>query len=313
LMTVVLIFAWNLPGAQSSCDGSHSLSNSGTISDGSGEYGDDEQCTWHLHCESSGHHPQLQMDNFATELDYDYVEVLDGDSTSSSRLAKYSGSVAEAAEHSNSWTQTASGSRMTVVFHSDGSVNHGGFSASFTCTHPPGCEDTSSLSNSGTITDGSGSGDYLDSWDCTFHLHCDSGHVPQLHIDNFATEHGYDYLKVLDGGSTSSSQLASYTGTVADRVSGKLDSNSWTQIASGSRMTVTFHTDGSNVHEGFSASFTCIVVCDSGQYFSSGCHNCPSGGGYNCMHTYEFCYILPRALLYKCIYRVVVPDEGRQP
>jgi hypothetical protein len=222
-----------MPSAVVGCSGSHSLSNSGTVSDGSGDYSNEADCTWHLHCDSG--HPRLQFSSFYTESNFDYVSVYDGSSSSASRLLHYAGSNVPSA-------QAGSGSSMTVIFHTDGSGTHSGFSSSFSCGSA--CSGSHSLSNSGTVSDGSG--DYHDHDDCTWHLHCDSGH-PRLQFSSFYTEGGDDFVSVYDGSSSSASRLLHHAGSDVPSA----------QTGSGSSMTVTFVTDGSVTHSGFSSSFSC--------------------------------------------------------
>lgn len=114
------------------CPGA-TLIEPGTISDGTGQYGNNVNCAWTLECPVGM--PMLSFSEFRTEGNYDFVSVTD--LTTGQQILHVSGSTMPPA-------QTGSGSTIVVNFHSDQSVVNDGFVAEFTCenvtsaTQPPG-------------------------------------------------------------------------------------------------------------------------------------------------------------------------------
>eukprot|EP01052_Picozoa_sp_SAG31_P030041 SAG31_NODE_3046_length_4750_cov_4.985594_3_plen_353_part_00 len=136
------------PPVDNSCGGH--LTDSGTLSDGSGNYNNGEDCTWSLRCSSAAQSPILAFNTFDTEANFDFVTVFDGSGTDSPQLGRFSGSSVPS-------TQQATGAAMTVRFTTDGSDTNDGFTASFSC-------DARSVSPSAEVTcafapgDGTGPG-----------------------------------------------------------------------------------------------------------------------------------------------------------
>eukprot|EP01045_Picozoa_sp_COSAG04_P034727 COSAG04_NODE_7728_length_1077_cov_6.935583_1_plen_358_part_11 len=108
-------------------------STPGSFTDGSGSgnrYANDKDCAWKLEC-PSGQSVQLSFSSFDTESNFDFVTLYDGESASSDRLGRFSGS------ESRPGTTTSSGRYMRVRFTTDGSVTRSGWSASWACTSSP--------------------------------------------------------------------------------------------------------------------------------------------------------------------------------
>ena len=103
------------------------VSNSGTVSDGAGPYGMNQDCIWYLQCTTGS--PVLEFSAFDTEGNYDWVSVFDGGRMSAPQLLHTSGSTLPA-------VQRATGSSMTVEFQTDASVVKEGIVASFSCDAP---------------------------------------------------------------------------------------------------------------------------------------------------------------------------------
>ena len=106
---------------------SSAAASSGSLTDGSGSYGNDEDCSWVI--TASGGSISISFPSFSTESGYDYVYVYSCESSSgatscgsSSELAKLSGS---SVSSSSSWTSTSG--IMRVRFTSDGSTTRSGF------------------------------------------------------------------------------------------------------------------------------------------------------------------------------------------
>lgn len=108
------------------CNGSGgaSLSGSGDIFF-SDQYENSASCQWTLSC-SSGH-PHIHFSQFETERNFDFVNVYDGSSSGSSRLAHLSGPSADQQDF------TGSSRSMVVEFTADGSVTAGGFELHYSC------------------------------------------------------------------------------------------------------------------------------------------------------------------------------------
>ena len=86
-----------------------------------GVYNDSMTCNWTL---SSNTNLELIFFRFDTELNYDYVYVYDGGSSSSTQLGKY---------HGNSLPPklTSSSNQLFVTFRSDWSIVKAGFAAGY--------------------------------------------------------------------------------------------------------------------------------------------------------------------------------------
>jgi hypothetical protein len=98
----------------------------------------------------------------------------------------------------------------------------------------------------GTITDNSGSGNYLDNMDCQKLIQPAGAATVTLTFTQFNTESGYDFVRVYNGSTTSAQLLGQFSGT-----------NLPPSITStGSSMLVRFTTDGGVVAPGWSATYT---------------------------------------------------------
>ena len=118
---------------------------------------------------------------------------------------------------------------------------------------------------SGAQLQGSGdiffSDQYEDSASCQWTITCRTGH-PQVHFNNFNTEHNFDFVSVYDGSSTSSSRLAHLSGAMSDLAH--------TDYSGSSRaMVLQFTSDGSVQGTGFDATYSCAASSSSSS--SSAC------------------------------------------
>jgi len=104
---------------------------------------------------------------------------------------------------------------------------------------------------SGTILDPGGAGDYAISTDVTQTICSTTGECVQLSFTSFGTESCCDNLTLYDGNSTAASIIGIYAGaTIPGPIS--------TTAASNGCMTLAFHSDGSIIGAGFSATIACI-------------------------------------------------------
>ena len=112
-----------------SCGCSPSSGRSGIISDGSGNYGNNENCQWVLQARGGAGIVSLSFSYFDTESGYDYVTIYECSSSSCSsrqQVARLAGSVSASSSYRSST------GIMQVVFTSDGSVTRGGFQGEWT-------------------------------------------------------------------------------------------------------------------------------------------------------------------------------------
>lgn len=98
----------------------------------------------------------------------------------------------------------------------------------------------------GTITDNSGSHDYFDNMSCQKLIQPAGAVNITLTFNSFATESGYDFVKVYDGATTSSGLIGVYSGTALPAA----------VSSTGNSMLIVFTTDGGVVASGWSASYT---------------------------------------------------------
>jgi len=104
------------------------MRGSGTVSfQPDGNYEDNETCDWKIMCDSGS--ATLTLTEFQTEQDWDFVDIYDGDTSSSQSLAHLSGSMVDQGQT----TFTSSSGHMLVEFTSDESVTNGGFTATYGC------------------------------------------------------------------------------------------------------------------------------------------------------------------------------------
>lgn len=120
-----------LQASRSPCQGGLELPTpTGTIDffDGTSE---GQDCNWHLDC-GAGQTATVTFDALATEAGYDYVWIFDGDSHDNTVITRLDGNLGDPCS-SGCGPYSSTGSRITVAFTSDSSVNDQGFRASYTC------------------------------------------------------------------------------------------------------------------------------------------------------------------------------------
>ena len=114
-------------------------------------YGDNLDYTLTIYPCCDGANVSVTFNEFSTELNYDFLYIYDGTSTSATEIGKYSGTTSP-----GTVTATNDDGALTFRFTSDYSVNKSGWVASVTCVYP-----TIELANNGTgnssiITDANG-------------------------------------------------------------------------------------------------------------------------------------------------------------
>lgn len=222
------------------------IMDSGTI-DQSGGYTNDMDEEWILTCSDPSATPTLLFSSFQVESTYDYVNVFGGTSSAGQRIIHVSGSSVPDTVHGSS-------SSLFVQFHTDGSVVHDGFAATFSCPSADvvggACGGLPvSLVDGGSIDM---SGGYTNSLDCSWEVTCsDTSMTAGLTFSAFNTETSYDRVTVYDG--------ASADPYIMDRQLALMSGSSLLPPvhASGPSLFVTFHTDSSVTRDGFAAVSTC--------------------------------------------------------
>ena len=183
---------------------------------------------------------QVSFNSFNTESGWDFLYVFDGNQL----VNRYSGS-------SSPGSITASSGTLTFVFHSDGSVNKAGWSATITCVS---CSSSSSDNGIVTLTcpqtvnfydPGGASGPYPNNSNfIRTYVSSNPDMCLQVNFNSFNTESSYDYLYVFDG-----SQLVG-------EFSGNTSIGTISSI-SGS-LTFFFYSDDATNYSGWNATITCV-------------------------------------------------------
>ena len=230
------------PGTSTGCINETFTAASGTITDNSGalDYQNNMTCE-KLIQPSGGGTITLTFTSFATESGYDFVRVYGGTTTSAPLLGTFSGS-------SLPPVLTSAAGSMLIRFTTDASVVAAGWSATYTTGAPPptGCINETFTAASGTITDNSGALDYQNNMACEKLIQPSGGGTITLTFTSFATESGYDFVRVYGGTTTSAPLLGTFSGSSLPPV---------LTSAAGS-MLIRFTTDGSVVTAGWSATYT---------------------------------------------------------
>ncbi|XP_054878715.1 cubilin isoform X1 [Poeciliopsis prolifica] len=214
-------------------------------------------CEWVIN-QQEGYVVTLNFLSFDVEggsCRFDFVEVRDGPSPSSTLLGKFCGDQIPPRLQS---TQES----MYIQFSTDSSVNNHGFEAAYDSAIE-GCGDTLT-SPSGTITSPGHPTNYPHGANCTWYISVLPGNLIRLVFDSFNLEYhancNYDYLEVYDGTGTTGNKTGRYCGRSVPPSITSADN----------QMTLLFVTDSSLSGEGFSASYVSInASTDCGESFSS--------------------------------------------
>ncbi|MBN2273769.1 MAG: T9SS type A sorting domain-containing protein, partial [Bacteroidales bacterium] len=227
---------------------------SGTFTDNSGasNYQNNMSCE-KLIQPAGGGIIALTFTEFSTESGYDFVRVYDGATTSAPLLGTFSGS-------SLPPVLTSSGGSMLITFTTDYSVTESGWSAAYYTTDvPEGCINETFTDASGTVTDNSGTSNYLNNMMCEKLIQPSGSSFIVLSFDEFDTEYGFDFVRVYDGATTSSRLLGTYSGI----------SFPPTLTSSGGSMLITFTTDYSVTASGWSASYVALYDVEGSERIKS--------------------------------------------
>jgi len=190
------------------CNGTTTLTAAtGTITDGSGskDYSNNSDCYWLINPTDAAS-VKLKFNSFKTESGNDKLYIYDGTTTNDPLLATYSGTNTPAAV-------TASSGKMLVRFVTNSNITKAGWSASYTSQKAFCSGTTTFTSNSGTITDGSGSQYYDNNANCKWLIKPTGAGSVKLTFTAFNTEAGVDLVKIYNGETTSAPLLATYSGS----------------------------------------------------------------------------------------------------
>ncbi len=238
------------PDSISPCTGSDTLTTPyGNINDGSigFNYNNNSDCRYLIQPTGG---VSISLDFYTFDLhNSDTVYVYDGSTTSATLLGSFTGT-------SLPPTQISSGGNMLVRFVSDNTNNSQGWSASYKTNY---CAGTKMLANpTAIINDGSGNYNYNDLSDCKWLIQPAGANYVTLIFNSFHTEAGFDYVKVYDGSTTSSTLLGNFDGTNLPP----------TLTSSSGSMLIHFTSDGGVTDDGWSATYTACFpkpVIDTGQ------------------------------------------------
>jgi len=104
--------------------------------------------------------------------------------------------------------------------------------------------------SSGSLSDGSGIYNYLDNTNCSWLIKPTNAATITLTFTSFYTEQNFDYVKIYDGPTTSSSLLGSFSGsTIPSSIN-----------STGGEMLIIFTSDLSNTYDGWNANFTSTLL-----------------------------------------------------
>jgi phosphotriesterase-related protein len=220
----------------------------GVISDNSGtsNYHNNMSCS-KLIQPSNCSSVSLSFTAFDTELGNDVLSVYDGATTLSPLLGQYSGTTLPPVLKST-------GGSMLIVFNTNGSNTSSGWVANYSgnldTDYSGTCVNAIFTAESATITDNSGPSDYDNNMSCQKLIEVPGSASITLQFTSFATEPGYDLVKVYDGSTASSPLLGQYSGSTLPPV----------LTSTGGSMLIVFNTDNTTVASGWSANYTSNTI-----------------------------------------------------
>jgi len=238
--------------------------DSGSITDGEGDYGADKVCTWRIIPEHKHYKISLSFGEFQLENGYDTVTVYDGPEGlpgAPNKIAVLTGT--------GLTTVDAYSGSMTVVFSSDQHYTDKGFMATYaiTAVKPPYAVTLPPTDPFLTSKEGR-----LDSSKCSTAGKCvwvikpvfPAGAVSEIRLifASFSTEISLDYVTVTDG----STQVGIFTGTTLPDE----------QVATSGSMTVALFNDGTQAFgqvTAFTAAYTSSYYCPAGSACSASSAN----------------------------------------
>jgi Zn-dependent metalloprotease len=218
----------------------------GEISDGSGasEYCNNTNSSWLIQPPQATsitiRFTEFDLENASSDGNaiYDYVIVYDGVDASAPILGVFLGSSIPS-------NVTSTGGSMYISFYSDFSATFQGWEAIYTSTQSAVCNGSTLTSDSGTLSDGSGTENYSNNSECSWLIQPTSGNVINLTFTEFDTELNYDGVIVYDGADETATVLGVFSGSTLPEVI----------TSTGNNMYVLFVSDESLRMNGWSATY----------------------------------------------------------
>lgn len=231
-------------------------------------------------CSNAGNCLRVNFTAFATEANFDFLYIFDGNSTAAPVLGIYSGTT------SPGIVQSSSGC-LTFVFTSDNSVSAAGWSALISCvacpgpatyTHPTALiagefVGTCLVNNCGPFTyadNGNTTGSYSNNIGTpgqggVYRVFCPSvaGNCMRVTFNTFSTENGFDYMTIGNGPTQNSpfftTAPAITTGANAGIIMGYPTMPfTYTSTDASGCLTFRFFSDNVNVRAGWHATLQCV-------------------------------------------------------
>ncbi|EGV97116.1 CUB and sushi domain-containing protein 1 [Cricetulus griseus] len=275
---------WNdtIPSCVVPCSGNFTQRRGTILSPGYPEpYGNNLNCVWKI-IVTEGSGIQIQVISFATEQNWDSLEIHDGGDMSAPRLGSFSGTTVPALLNSTS-------NQLCLHFQSDISVAAAGFHLEYKTVGLAACQEPVLPSNGikigdrymvndvlsfqcepgytlqeipvifcltatcgGTLTSMSGvilspgfPGSYPNNLDCTWKISLPIGYGAHIQFLNFSTEANHDYLEIQNGPYHSSPMMGQFSGP--DLPASMLSTTHETLIR--------FYSDHSQNRQGFKLSY----------------------------------------------------------
>lgn len=221
---------------------------SGIVTDNSGnlDYQNNMTCTKLIqpsNCSSIA----LHFTAFDTEQEHDVLSVYDGATTSSPLLGQFSGSELPP-------VLASTGSSMLIVFSTNENITSSGWSANYYGTlkasYTGPCVNETILSANGTISDNSGSSNYLNNMACLKLVEVPNSTGITMQFSSFRTQQSNDIVTIYDGATTFSPLLGQYSGTSLPPVI----------TSTGGSMLIAFVTNRSTNEAGWNAQYSSKTI-----------------------------------------------------
>ncbi len=237
------------------CSESKILSSfEGTIEDGSGpfeSYQNNSECTWLINPEDSVSYFSFEIINLEMDNE-DYIIVFDGEDETAQIITTIYGD-------SNIETFESSSDKVLIKFVTNEDSVNNGWLISYSGNKPSYCNLYETITEpNGTISDGSNSYNYHDNTMCLWSIQPEETENIKVTITELDIEPINDYLKIQN---SSSETIANISGNEIPAPF----------LIEGDKITITFHSDGSNCYQGFKLDYESNVTdikTEPFQYFN---------------------------------------------
>lgn len=226
----------------------------------SANYSNNQDFTMVIEPATTGQGIRLNFTSFALEsATWDNLKIYDGPSITSQPIGTFGGSVSPGIVET-SFSNTSG--KMTLVFHSDSSVNYAGWVATIECFTPV-YQEQYIISNGGSATTCSGvfydaggpGGNYVSNSNLTYTINpATVGQSVQLDFVSFNLETSYDRLYVYDGTNDTAPILTILSGTYTT-----LPVITASAANTSGSLTFKFISDSSVNYSGWKANISCVT------------------------------------------------------